>query len=634
MEDEAEETKSAARIFVGGLAEAVSAEDLRSLFASLGSVQSVQTIRTKGRSFAYLDFLSDPKSLSKLFSKASTNYSLSLFFFNRVERRRYNGCLWKGGRLRLEKAKEDYLVRLKREWEQGTLDDATQKPPTAASEEEMPNTAQSSKSNTKHLNIFFPRLRKVKSIPFSGTGKHKYSFQNIKVPPLPVHFCDCEEHCKPFVPEREKLSIDRTAESGGINDEEISIMNAVMNKLFEKEQVSNAKNLGEEKDSFESPDALHSDECEDSATDEDDLIINVETKKNKTSLTEDKELQRILENQESWFNKRKIAKEEPNKSTLLVQKRSNSNPDKNKKRKSLPKLEVSTTPGSKSNMQTLPDEVGSDAQPTELEDDFGEKVSWSQKSSWRELLGDKGNTSFSASLILPKLDSGESQQRSDDQSAPVSTNNKTENMERDGHLGSKPADAPVIEEHAEAQPTNKQVIEDVANNKHNVAPNKTGRGASWLQKQSWTQMVGQNNNSFSISNILPGITFPEPMAKEAIMEPAISNDCKHNGVAKDTVNVVCDGFNSRETIPGKSQHTSANDIASASVGEEKGETSPREKSTENVEIGETCSFMRSAASLKEWAKAKAAMSGSLKRKHGEKGEKEDRKVPIRRKYDG
>lgn len=339
--------------------------------------------------------------------------------------------------------------------------------------------------------------------------------------------------------------------------------------------------------------------------------------------------------QESWFNKRKIAKEEPNKSTLLVQKRSNSNPDKNKKRKSLPKLEVSTTPGSKSNMQTLPDEVGSDAQPTELEDDFGEKVSWSQKSSWRELLGDKGNTSFSASLILPKLDSGESQQRSDDQSAPVSTNNKTENMERDGHLGSKPADAPVIEEHAEAQPTNKQVIEDVANNKHNVAPNKTGRGASWLQKQSWTQMVSQNNNSFSISNILPGITFPEPMATEPIVEPAISNDCKHNGVAKDTVNeVVSDGFSSRETIPVKSQHTGADDIASASVVEEKVETSPREKSSENVEIGETCSFMRSAASLKEWAKAKAAMSGSLKRKHGEKGEKEDRKVPVRRKYDG
>ncbi|KAG4923887.1 hypothetical protein JHK87_049427 [Glycine soja] len=74
---------------------------------------------------------------------------------------KYNGCRWKGGRLRLEKAKEDCLVRLKREWEQGALDYATQKPPTAASEEEMPNTTQSSKSNTKHLNIFFPRLRKL-----------------------------------------------------------------------------------------------------------------------------------------------------------------------------------------------------------------------------------------------------------------------------------------------------------------------------------------------------------------------------------------------------------------------------------------------------------------------------------------
>ncbi|CAJ1975652.1 unnamed protein product [Sphenostylis stenocarpa] len=141
MEQKVEETKNAVRIFIGGLGEAVSAEDLRSLFSSLGSVQAVQTIRTKGRSFAYLDFLSDPKSLSKLFSK-------------------YNGCLWKGGRLRLEKAKEDYLTQLKREWEQVALDEATQ--PAPASPKEMPYTTTiPSKSNTKHLNIFFPRLRKV-----------------------------------------------------------------------------------------------------------------------------------------------------------------------------------------------------------------------------------------------------------------------------------------------------------------------------------------------------------------------------------------------------------------------------------------------------------------------------------------
>ncbi|CAJ1975651.1 unnamed protein product [Sphenostylis stenocarpa] len=606
MEQEVEETKNAVRIFIGGLGEAVSAEDLRTLFSSLGSVEAVQTIRTKGRSFAYLDFLSDPKSLSKLFSK-------------------YNGCLWKGGRLRLEKAKEDYLTRLKREWEQDALDEATQSGPP--SPKAMPNTSiVPSKSNTKHLNIFFPRLRKVKSIPFSGTGKHKYSFQNIKVPPLPVHFCDCEEHCSPLVIRRDKLSIDGgAAESGGMNDEEISIMNAVMNKLIQKEKNFGAENLGKERDYFESPNALQSDEGEDSATDEDDLIINMETKKKKTALIGNRELERILENQESWLNKRKIAKEEPDKNMPQVEKRNNINPNKKKKRNSLPKLdmesnaEVATTPGGKGNMQTLPNKVGSGAQPTEPEHGFEDltKVSWSQKSSWKELVGGGGNTSFSASLILPKLDSSKNQQKSDDPCAPLSTNNKTENMERDGHLESNRTNTQVIKDLAEAQPTNEQVIEDITENQHHVAANKTGRGTSWLQKQSWTQMVGENNNSFSISHILPDITFPDPKAKDPIVEPAVFNYCKDNGVAKDTLNED-GGFKSWETIPEKSRHVGANDIAFAPVAEEKVETSPREKSSENIEVGDTCSFMRSAASLKEWAKAKAAISGSLKRKRGEK----------------
>ncbi|KAJ1437034.1 Nucleolar protein 8 [Sesbania bispinosa] len=309
---------------------------------------------------------------------------------------------------------------------------------------------------------------------------------------------------------------------------------------------------------------------------------------------------------------------------LQAQKRSNNV----KKRKSLSKLEsesngcVSTTPGGKSNMQTLPNELGSSAQPAELEYDFGEstKVSWSQKSSWRELLGEGGNTAFSASLILPKSDSGKDEQGSDGPSTPLSTNDKTENMERDGCLGSKPTNTTeVIKETAEAEPANKLVINEIAEAQHNVGPNKTGRGASWLQKQSWTQLVNENNNLFSISQILPGITFPEPMAKEPLVDPANSNDGKHNGVDNDTINeTVSDGFNLVEIIPEKSQHGGPTDIASAPVVEKKLETSPRERSTADVEIGETCSFMRSAASLKEWAKAKAALSGSLKRKRGEK----------------
>lgn len=343
--------------------------------------------------------------------------------------------------------------------------------------------------------------------------------------------------------------------------------------------------------------------------------------------------------QDSWSNKTNIAKEETNKSMLQVQKKGNSDPNNVKKTKSPPKLEgksnggVSSSPGGKSIMQTFPDEPGSGAQPTKLEHDFGEstKVSWSQKSSWKKLVGEGGNTAFSASLILPNFDSGKDQQRSDGPCTPLSTNDgKTENMERDGKPGSKPTNTQVIEEPAEAhptknqvikvpaeaQPTNNQVINEHAETQDNAASKKTGRGASWLRKQSWTQLVNENNSSFSISQILPGLTFSEAMAKETVIDPADSNDCIHNGVDQNTTDgvVVTDGSNL-----GDSRHAGADDIASASVVEEKIETSTRERSTADVvEIGETCSFMRSAASLKEWAKAKAAVSGSLKRKRGEK----------------
>lgn len=73
MEDENKATEtSGVRIFVGGLGEGVTDDDLQRLFGSLGSVDGVEIIRTKGRSFAYVDFVpspSDQKSLSKLFSR-------------------------------------------------------------------------------------------------------------------------------------------------------------------------------------------------------------------------------------------------------------------------------------------------------------------------------------------------------------------------------------------------------------------------------------------------------------------------------------------------------------------------------------------------------------------------------------
>ena len=76
----------------------------------------------------------------------------------------YNGCVWKGGRLKLEKAKEHYLVRLKREWaEQAEL--ASKAPDNGFDANE--DIASSNKpkkdlnSETKKLWVYFPSLRKV-----------------------------------------------------------------------------------------------------------------------------------------------------------------------------------------------------------------------------------------------------------------------------------------------------------------------------------------------------------------------------------------------------------------------------------------------------------------------------------------
>ena len=62
-----------ARLFVGGLAEGVSAADLVAVFGSIGRVAGVEFVRTSGRSFAYVDFhCPSDKALTKLFSTVSS----------------------------------------------------------------------------------------------------------------------------------------------------------------------------------------------------------------------------------------------------------------------------------------------------------------------------------------------------------------------------------------------------------------------------------------------------------------------------------------------------------------------------------------------------------------------------------
>jgi hypothetical protein len=77
----------------------------------------------------------------------------------------YNGCVWKGGRLKLEKAKEHFLVRLKREWaEEAEL--ANRAPNNGFDiDEDMASSNKPMKvlsSEKKQLRLYFPSLRKVR----------------------------------------------------------------------------------------------------------------------------------------------------------------------------------------------------------------------------------------------------------------------------------------------------------------------------------------------------------------------------------------------------------------------------------------------------------------------------------------
>lgn len=90
---EDEEGITTTRIFVGGLGESVTSGDISRTLSSLGTVKAVDIVRTKGRSFAYVDFLpSSEKSLSKLFSMVfslirslfSLLFLSFLFFFEMI----------------------------------------------------------------------------------------------------------------------------------------------------------------------------------------------------------------------------------------------------------------------------------------------------------------------------------------------------------------------------------------------------------------------------------------------------------------------------------------------------------------------------------------------------------------------
>ena len=91
-----------------------------------------------------------------------------------------------------------------------------------------------------------------------------------------------------------------------------------------------------------------------------------------------------------------------------------------------------------------PDEMSSQVHISELGGGRSEstKVSWSQKSSWRELLGNGGSSPFNASHMLVDCNAS-GKERTDGFCEPASAKNKTEHIVMEGGQKIEPANAEI-----------------------------------------------------------------------------------------------------------------------------------------------------------------------------------------------
>lgn len=375
-------------------------------------LHSVEFIRSNGRNFAFMDFEpSSVKSMANLFST-------------------YNGCTWKGGKLKLEIAKEHYLARLKREWVEAAK--PVSAPPATEGNLKVVGSQFSSQENSQ-IRIFFPKLRKVKPLPFKGSGKHKYSFQRVEVSPLPIHFCDCEEHTKPLETTGQKYC---SPLNTVVHEKERNLMSSVINKLIEGDNSftipggklqdasgANAFNPSEEA-------GIQSKEEEVFDVDDDNLVMNVGTTTEDDVLMRLKSTMTLLTGQGSRFNNpppvenkadssKRVKPETTDASSIKPSKRARSvSADIVSQHEPAPataqnitsdfapcdsapsSTPISSEPPNKA-PEPLPETPAAEKQQPNpgFNAQLPEGRSWVQKSSWKDLVGE-GGSSFSLSALL------------------------------------------------------------------------------------------------------------------------------------------------------------------------------------------------------------------------------------------
>ncbi|KAJ4875241.1 RNA-binding (RRM/RBD/RNP motifs) family protein [Raphanus sativus] len=701
------------RLHVGGLGESVGRDDLLKIFSPMGSVEAIEFVRTKGRSFAYIDFSpASENSLTKLFST-------------------YNGCKWKGGKLRLEKAKEHYMARLKREWAESASvpTDETVKAPDKSS---APST---------HLNIFFPRLRKVKAMPLSGTGKHKYSFQRVAVPSLlPKTFCDCEEHSASLTP-RETHARDLEAINVGINEEEVNIMNSVMNKLLQRDD---SIIINEKDDSF----VNENDEI--IVDTKDNIVINV-VSNGKDMM--DTELDILSRKRKSMLDQTPAGEGAKGKPIHPNKKRQSIIPEGSGRQEASLAIREKKKPS-----EVDPDEPSRTTGVKRSTDN----ISWSQKSSWKALVANGTSSNFSVSSFLPDFSSSKAVQPASDTDVEGSDHTESEDThvegsehseseesdvegsepeesdvegsehsepddnDVEGSEHSEPEDADVVgsdhsepedadvegsdlsepedaegsdhsepedtdlvgsdhsepedtdlvgSDHSEPEDTvvadisvdaetvelaastegdgedrslNVEKDENLAEDSdaekessedsvdHDVDEEETERGelegckksaggSLWLQKASWTQLVRDQNASFSITQLFPGSASDksEAVSVSDSGDGQFSNSNQSGTGMKQRDDSYSTNGVEAAVVHGASSSTALRNLKeneqivkakNASGGSRLGAKKPIRR---EIGSGETCAFMRSETSVNEWKRAKKALGEPGRKKKSE-----------------
>ncbi|GER36125.1 RNA-binding (RRM/RBD/RNP motifs) family protein [Striga asiatica] len=566
-------------IYIGGLGSSVQEDDLKKTFTSpqLGSVQSVEIIRSKGRSFGYLEYApASDKGLAKLFST-------------------YNGCMWKGGRLKLEKAKEDYLSRLRREWtEDAELEMKSSNRIENDSAPARQNPKVDQDINKLQLNIFFPKLR-----------KHCGPLQLAKRNTTDHH-------------ETRNIGDKHEMDAYGVNEDELNMMKSILGKLLEDEDNSKSV-FNEAKPSKEinkntdlADDNLPADKVdeEELESDEDSIVINIvgRPSKKRVASFEDWGQRTTPTNQDS------LSREFETSSKVTSTKLGSSNKEKplpDKKRKQ-PVHDI--TPSKKKSKKESPlgstdNPISVNTQPTETKSastQLSSDAPHPRKSAWRDLTSNKENTAFCISDILSNPNP-EPEPRSDP--LPQAPPHSNEDLGHEDQSNEDDRDMSELTNAQLAKPSGK-------------SEDKYARGPFWRQKSSWLQLIADTNKSaFNISQILPGANFEKP---EVIKSG--NNDFSNLRIGIEDSEKSHVGANE-----GSQSHVNQTvdvliekkDFELKSIVEEKDEASVPEHVSSNllqssrvvpeIVISETCPFMRSDASMKEWAKTKAAVSGSLKK---------------------